>query len=75
MGPVWVLDLVQLGLREGVVEILDGHLVEGNHVLEVIQLRKCERTGYNYSFPKVVREVFFYENTASPFAHTEQCEP
>lgn len=30
--PVWVFDLVQLGLGEGVVEVLDGHLIEGDHV-------------------------------------------
>lgn len=39
MGPVGVFDLVQLGLREGVVEVLDGHLVERDHVLKLIQLR------------------------------------
>lgn len=36
--PVGVFDLVQLGLWEGVVEVLDGHLVEGDHVLELGQL-------------------------------------
>lgn len=39
MGPVGVFDLVQLGLGEGVVEVLDGHLVEGDHVLKLVQLR------------------------------------
>lgn len=38
MWPVGVFDLVQLGLGEGVVEVLDGHLVEGDHVLELGQL-------------------------------------
>lgn len=42
MGPVGVFDLVQLGLGEGVVEVLDGHLVEGDHVLKLIQLRERE---------------------------------
>lgn len=36
--PVGVFDLVQLGLGEGVVQVLDGHLVEGDHVLELGQL-------------------------------------
>jgi hypothetical protein len=35
-----VLLLVQLGLRERVVQIIDGHLVEGNHVLELLQLEE-----------------------------------
>lgn len=39
VGPVGVFDLVQLGLGEGVVEVLDGHLIEGDHVLELGQLR------------------------------------
>lgn len=36
--PVWIFFLVQLGLREGVVEILYGHLVERNHVPELLKL-------------------------------------
>lgn len=32
--------LVQLRFRESVVQIFDGHLVEGNHVLEFVQLGK-----------------------------------
>ena len=39
MGPVGVFDLVQLGLWEGVIEVFDGHLVKGDHVLEFSQLR------------------------------------
>ena len=35
-----MLLLVQLGLRERVVQIVDGHLVEGNHVLELLQLEE-----------------------------------
>lgn len=38
MGPVGVFDLVQLGLGEGLVQVLDGHLIEGDHVLELGQL-------------------------------------
>lgn len=38
VGPVGVFDFVQLGLWESVVEILYGHLVEGDHVLKLIQL-------------------------------------
>ncbi len=38
--PVWILFLVQLGLREGVVEIFDGHLIERNHVPEHLKLPK-----------------------------------
>lgn len=41
--PVGVFDLVQLGLGEGVVEVLDGHLVEGDHVLELGQLGRRQR--------------------------------
>ena len=33
-----MFDLVQLGLGEGVVEILDGHLVEGDHGPKLFQL-------------------------------------
>lgn len=33
MGPIRVFDLVQLCLGEDVVEVLDGHLIEGDHVL------------------------------------------
>ena len=40
VGPVGMFDLVQLCLREGVVEVLNGHLIEGDHVLKLIQLKK-----------------------------------
>ena len=33
-----MFDLVQFGFREGVVQVLDGHLVKGDHVLELGQL-------------------------------------
>lgn len=36
--PVGVLDLVQLCLGEDVVEVFDSHLVEGDHVLKLVQL-------------------------------------
>lgn len=39
VGPVGMFDLVQLCLRESVVEVLNGHLIEGDHVLEFIQLK------------------------------------
>lgn len=48
--PVGVFDLVQLGLREGVVEVLDGHLVEGDHILELGQLRADRPTNENMFF-------------------------
>lgn len=38
--PVRMFGLVQLRFRESVVQIFDGHLVEGNHVLEFVQLGK-----------------------------------
>lgn len=68
VGPVGIFDLVQLGLREGVVEVLDGHLVEGDHVVEFIQLiantkeqkeKRGKKTyGYKYRFPEEVHELF-----------------
>lgn len=38
--PVRMFDFVQLCFGESVVQIFDGHLVEGNHVLEFVQLGK-----------------------------------
>lgn len=38
-----MFDCVQLGLREGIVEIFNGHLVKGDHVLELIQLEIQKR--------------------------------
>ena len=35
--------LVQLGLREGVIEVVNGHLIEGDHVLKLIQLKTQEK--------------------------------
>lgn len=43
MGPVGVFDLVQLGLGEGVVEVLDGHLIKGDHVVKLGQLRRKKK--------------------------------
>jgi len=43
MWPVWIFFLVQLGLREGVVEILYGHLVERNHVPELLKLTRTNK--------------------------------
>lgn len=42
--PVGVFDLVQLGLGEDFIEVLDGHLVEGDHVVELGQLVADRRT-------------------------------
>lgn len=38
MGPVRMFDLVQLGLREGVVEVFNSHLLKGDHVVKFLQL-------------------------------------
>lgn len=38
-----MFDLVQLGLWEGGVEVLDGHLIEGDHVVEPGQLKSNKR--------------------------------
>lgn len=40
VGPVRVFDLVQPGFREGGVEVFNGHLIKGDHVLKFIQLNK-----------------------------------
>lgn len=63
MGPVGVFDLVQLGLREGVVEVLDGHLIEGYHVLKLFQLKahttkRENRQGFTCKFHLRMNEVF-----------------
>ncbi|KAG5854098.1 hypothetical protein ANANG_G00033920, partial [Anguilla anguilla] len=38
--PVRILLLVQFRLRKHVVQLIDGHLIEGDHVLEFLQLQK-----------------------------------
>lgn len=45
--PVWIFDLVQLGLWEGVVEIFYGHLIERNHVPELLQLPRIHNCNCN----------------------------
>lgn len=43
VGPVGVLDLVQLGLGESVVQVIDGHLIERDHVVKLGQLRFTQK--------------------------------
>lgn len=39
--PIRVLGLVQRGLWECGIQILNGHLLKGNHVFELLQLDVC----------------------------------
>lgn len=76
MGPVRVFDLVQLCLGEDAVEVLDGHLIEGDHVLKFSQLKthKAEKKFLN----TITRSWCSWANkptTVSPLLHTEQCGP
>lgn len=43
VGPVRVFDLVQLGLGESVVQVVDGHLIERDHVVKLGQLRFAQK--------------------------------
>lgn len=76
MGPVRVFDLVQLCLGEDAVEVLDGHLIEGDHVLKFSQLKthKAEKKFLN----TITHSWCISANkptTVSPLLHTEQCGP
>lgn len=42
MRPVRVLLLVQLGFREELIQVINGHLIKGDDVLHLFQLQRAE---------------------------------
>lgn len=69
MGPVGVFSLVQFGLWEGGVEVLDGHLIEGDHVLKFSQLKahitepqEREKTGMDLNANTIKMFVRYFRN-------------
>lgn len=87
VGPVRMFDLVQFGFGEGAVQVLDGHLVKGDHVLELGHLssnmeedkRETKKTSIKVRngdcLTSSMKGFNNNETTVSPLAHTEQCDP